>query len=396
MDALMRPAHLFFGRGAVVASIAIVFVLAAGGSSFAATSASFVDPSGDSITPSVDITNVAVSTDDTGNVHFQISTPNSATQANGGGLEVDIDSDANGTTDYFVKYPAGAGTPLLYKCSPGATLCQGWTDPSFHGSYSNGPIFDVNRNVIGAQDATRIQFTIYALYNDPNYYYDRAPDSGWYAYDIGPAITTVTVDPTSVTPNPSRPQAGQNFTVSFNAKSNSGAALPSGTVDCAATVGGASLTGSGTFANGTGSCTWQIPATAGGKQFVAHGTVSYPGATTSGIFDLSVVVVGQPSLHLGAVTKTPLLAGKPFTLGVAVLVHQAGVSDTRIQQGSVGCRATIAGRALHVTKTHVTAGKGVQCTWAVPKTARGKTLHADVTVHSAGLSAHHSYSFPIH
>jgi hypothetical protein len=370
--------------------------LAAGGSSFAASSASFVDPSGDSITASVDITNVSVSTDDTGNVHFQISTPDSATQANGGGLEVDIDSDLNGTPDYLVVYGAGAGTPALYKCSPGSTSCQGWTDPSFHGSYSNGPIFDVNRSVIGAQDVTRIQFRVYTLYNDTNYYYDAAPDNGWYAYDIGPSITTVTVDPTSVTASPTRPQAGQNFTISFNAKSNSGAALPSGTVNCAATVGSASVVGSGSFANGTGSCTWQVPATAGGKQFVAHGTVSYPGATTNGVFDLSAVVVGQASLHLGAVTKTRLLAGKPFTLGVAVLVHQAGVSDTRIQQGSVGCHATIAGRALHVTKTHVTAGKGVQCTWAIPKTARGKNLHAVVTAHSAGLSVHHSYSFPVH
>jgi hypothetical protein len=396
MDEVMRSAHLLSGRGAVVVALATVFVLAAGGSSFAASSVSFIDPSGDSITASVDITNVSVSTDDTGNVHFQISTPNSATQANGGGLEVDIDSDANGTTDYFVKYAAGAGTPSLYKCSPGSTLCQGWTDPSFHGSYSNGPIFDVNRSVIGAQDVTRIQFRIYTLYNDPNYYYDAAPDNGWYVYDIGPSITTVTVDPTSVTPSPSRPQAGQNFTVSFNAKSNSGAALPSGSVDCAATVGGTSLPGSGSFSGGTGSCTWQIPGPAGGKQFVVHGTVSYPGATTSGVFNLSAVVVGQASLHIGAVTKSPLLAGKTFTLGVAVLVHQAGLADVRIQQGSVGCRATVGGHALHVTKTHVTAGKGVQCTWAVPKTAKSKILHAVVTVHSAGLSVHHAYSFPVH
>jgi hypothetical protein len=396
MDEVMRSAHPFTGRGAILVTLAILFVLAASGSTHAASSASFVDPSGVSITDSVDITTVSVSSDDSGNVHFQISTPNSASQANGGGLEVDIDSDLNGTTDYLVDYPAGAGTPLLYKCSPGATTCQNWTAPSFHGSYSNGPIFDVNRIVIGAQDVTRIQFKVYTLYNDPNYYYDRAPDTGWYVYDIGPSITTVTVDPTSVTPSPSRPQAGQNFTVSFNAKSNSGAPLPSGTVDCAASVGGTSLTGSGSFSSGTGSCTWQIPGNAGGKQFVAHGTVSYPGATTNGVFDLSAVVVGQASLRLGAVTKTQLLAGKSFTLGVAVLVHQAGIADTRMQQGAVGCRATVGGRTVRVTKTHVTSGKGVQCTWSVPKTARGKTFHAVVTVRSEGLSVQHAYSFPVH
>jgi hypothetical protein len=50
---------------------------------------------------------------------------------------------------------------------------------------------------------------------------------------------------------------------------------------------------------------------------------------------------------------------------------------------------------LHVTLQHVAGGEGVQCGWSVPKSAKGKALHALVKVSSGGLSTSHSYSFRV-
>jgi hypothetical protein len=359
----------------------------------AGASAAFTDPSGDA-PGSTDITAVNVSVDEAGNVHFQISIPGSTTQANGGGVEIHIDTDLNGAPDYLVFYAPGSSTATLYSCN-NTTPCSGDDDPTFQSSYSAGPTFQMSRGAIGTLNVTRIQFLVYTLFNDTNYYYDAAPDSGWYTFDIGPAVTGVTVDSSSLTPTPAHPTAGRSYTLGFQAMTNIGTPLPTGTVQCTATAGGSTLTGSGTVTTGTGSCTWQIPSTAGGKAFHAHVVVSFPGAATQATFDRTDTVVGIAMLRFGSVRAPRVVAGHLFTLGAPVVVHQPGLADKRVQGGSVNCAATAGGHAVRAVTARLGA-KGAQCTWFVPATAKGKTLRATVTVHAQGLAARKSFAFGIH
>jgi hypothetical protein len=58
---------------------------------------------------------------------------------------------------------------------------------------------------------------------------------------------------------------------------------------------------------------------------------------------------------------------------------------------SVTCRATLGGRALPASGSSVTGGRAT-CRWALPASARGKTIRGTVTVRSGGLRASRSFS----
>jgi hypothetical protein len=133
----------------------------------AGNSTTYQDPSSDTSGP--DITAITVSNDDTGDIHFRVDVPNTTSAPNGGGFALFIDVNEDGAADYEVSYPAGGGNPTL--------LGGRVSDLAFHGSWSSGATFDLNRSFIGADSVNQIQFKAYTLYNDTNYYYDRAPDS---------------------------------------------------------------------------------------------------------------------------------------------------------------------------------------------------------------------------
>ncbi len=70
-------------------------------------------------------------------------------------------------------------------------------------------------------------------------------------------------------------------------------------------------------------------------------------------------------------------AGKPFVAVITVARSDGALADVTVDD--VTCAATVGRRALHAGST-VALGPAVGCSWRLPKKARGKTLHASVTV----------------
>jgi hypothetical protein len=73
-------------------------------------------------------------------------------------------------------------------------------------------------------------------------------------------------------------------------------------------------------------------------------------------------------------------AGRP--LNVSVIFARS--DGTRPTAPSVACRATLGGRALGASGSRVSGGRAT-CTWALPRTAKGKTIRGTVTVRAGGL-----------
>jgi hypothetical protein len=73
-------------------------------------------------------------------------------------------------------------------------------------------------------------------------------------------------------------------------------------------------------------------------------------------------------------------AGRPFS----VFVTFARSDGTRPAAPSVTCRATLGGRSLSASGASVAGGRAT-CRWALPASARGKTIRGTVTVRSGGL-----------
>jgi hypothetical protein len=85
-------------------------------------------------------------------------------------------------------------------------------------------------------------------------------------------------------------------------------------------------------------------------------------------------------------------AGGSFT---AQLVAQRNDTGATIQSGAVKCAARAGGTPIGA-RVHRISGKVARCTWLIPSSARGKTLHGTITVSFEGLKVSRSFSLPIH
>jgi hypothetical protein len=99
-------------------------------------------------------------------------------------------------------------------------------------------------------------------------------------------------------------------------------------------------------------------------------------------------------LSITSFTTTP----KTVKAG-GTLTATAGVTenDTNgpLQNGFASCSAKAAGKALVVASSSVVNGVAT-CTWKVPKTAKGKTVAATLTVVDNGAKASRSFSAKVH
>jgi hypothetical protein len=76
----------------------------------------------------------------------------------------------------------------------------------------------------------------------------------------------------------------------------------------------------------------------------------------------------------------PARAGRPFS----VFVTFARSDGTRPTAPSVTCRARLGGRVIAASGSSIAGGRAT-CRWALPNTARGKTIRGTVTVLANGL-----------
>jgi hypothetical protein len=81
-------------------------------------------------------------------------------------------------------------------------------------------------------------------------------------------------------------------------------------------------------------------------------------------------------------------AGRTFTVQ---LVSARSDTGAVLQGGQVSCAATVGGRRL-AARTHSVISGRATCTWTIPASARGQTLHGSVRIGFEGLSASRSFS----
>jgi hypothetical protein len=102
-----------------------------------------------------------------------------------------------------------------------------------------------------------------------------------------------------------------------------------------------------------------------------------------GVYTFDVKIT-PPRLVVTSFGMRPLTprAGRPLS----VFVTFARSDRTPPTAPSVTCRATLGGRVLSASGSTVTGGRAT-CLWALPKTAKGKTVRGTVTVKAGGLKA---------
>jgi hypothetical protein len=96
------------------------------------------------------------------------------------------------------------------------------------------------------------------------------------------------------------------------------------------------------------------------------------------------VKITPPSLVVKTFVLRPLTPRAGKNLSVSVTFARS--DRTPVTSPSVTCRATLAGKRLAASSSKVTGGRAT-CVWALPKTAKGKTIRGTVSMRARGLKA---------
>jgi hypothetical protein len=271
----------------VVAALAAMPALALGGSTRTASNAqTFTDSVGeDAAAP--DITSIAVSNDDAGNIVFQVNISNRPALTQDMLLLLFLDTDRNTSTgdstalgsDYAIQLAPGEVDLFQWNGTDYAPA-QAQTSLTFQYA-TTGATIRVSAAELGKTKG--FNFGVDALSGivvgptgDPdltNVHIDLAPDRGhgFFSYEVK---TTLTLTVTAFTTSPKPAKAGKSFSAGLAAtESDTAGAVQQGAVRCAATIAGKPLPRkSSRLANGIAACVWQIPKTAKGKTI--RGTVT--------------------------------------------------------------------------------------------------------------------------
>jgi hypothetical protein len=240
----------------------------------ASNSTSFTDSTGEN--PNApDITTIAVSNDDAGNITFQVNVPNRPTLTPDMLFIVYLDTDSNAATGD----PQVFGADFLIQLGAGAVDLFPWagTDygtsvaaPSLTYAYTNGSatihisasdlattkafnfatvaVSGIGTDATGAPDFTKAVD-------------DVAPDPGHgtYKYQV---LETLKLSVSAFTTSPKPAKAGKPFSAGLAVSENdTNGPVKAGTVTCTATVAGKHIPAAhkGGVANGIASCVWPLP-----------------------------------------------------------------------------------------------------------------------------------------
>jgi hypothetical protein len=269
-----------------LAALLVGVPVALGGSTgVASNSGTFNDSVGEDAN-APDITSIAVSNDDAGNITFQINIPNRPTLTPDMFVVVFLDTDQNantGATDFL-------GAEYVIDLEPGAVSLFKWdgtdfvtapSQTSLTFAYNSGATIRLSANDLGKPKA--IKFGVLAVSGvavdaagNPildNVHRDAAPDQdhGFYSYQV---LTKLVLKVTAFTTSPKPAKAGRTFSASLAATENdTSGPVKAGTVGCAATLAGKHIVAvTHTLANGVATCVWRIPRTA--KGLTIRGTVT--------------------------------------------------------------------------------------------------------------------------
>jgi len=256
---------------------------------------SYTDPVGDAGV-GTDIVGVTVRNDTTsGLISIQVASANPVVANHA--VAIFIDADRNQATgdqgdDYWMF-----GGPLVgrgFFATPNGSTSNELSPASFWAGQvaANMSEFRFNKADIG--NVSGFNFWVASISIDPPYlhFWDGAPNSGYWSYDLAvpapPPVVTPTPTPPVQTPVqpvvkpkigapmtlPAAPVAGKRFTVSFPVvRSDSGAPLTTGTMICDPSVNGKVIPHAESFKNGTAKLSFTVPKTAKGKMLKVKVTI---------------------------------------------------------------------------------------------------------------------------
>lgn len=165
------------------------------GVAFAANSRSFADAAGDAAN-SPDLTNVAISNDDAGNVTVKLTVANRSTLATGEGVAIGLDTDQNpdtGSVFYGAEWELDleGSSATAYQATPDGSYTQVPIPASYQASMSGG----VATLTFKASDlGITSGFNVHALGYDKNWL-DAAPDIRSVNYQLAPSTTPPALQP---------------------------------------------------------------------------------------------------------------------------------------------------------------------------------------------------------
>ena len=245
--------------GALLACVLVT----AGGAGAAAT---FTDPAGDAIGGAADITQVAVSNDDAGNITFGFTLGDRTTLTSDDLLLILLDVDRDSMTGFNgIDFGIAVTTDgaVLLRAAPGSTFAPA-PQPTLR-TADNGKTVVINRDDLG--ETRRFVFAAAtALESNANAEDATLP----FAYDLGlkPVLESLTAQFL-----PAKPKAGKPFRLRTSSlRLDDGSTVRADAVTCVARVGGKRL---------AGGCSWRIPKSAKGKRLAITLTARYEGVSAT-------------------------------------------------------------------------------------------------------------------
>ena len=276
-----------FGVLLVLAALVVGVPVALGGSTHeAANSQTFTDSVGEDAN-APDITSVAVSNDDAGNITFTVNISNRPALTPDMFLLIFLDTDRNaGTGD-----PDGLGAEYVIQLVPGAVDLFQWNGTDYvlapaqtsltfvygsAGATIHVSAAELNKTKgfnFGTIAVSGVTVDAAGNPNFDNIHRDLAPDPGhgFWSYQV---LTKLVLTVTAFTTSPKPAKAGRPFSVSLAATQNdTGGPVGPGTVACVASLAGKRVVATRhVVANGVATCVWPIPKTAKGR--LIRGTIT--------------------------------------------------------------------------------------------------------------------------
>jgi hypothetical protein len=276
-----------------LAALLVAVPVALGGSSHAAANSQTFNDSVGEDANAPDITSIAVSNDDAGNITFQVNISNRPALTPDMLLLLFLDTDNNSATGD----PDSLGADYAIQLQPGAVGLFQWngtdyvaapSQTSLTYSYATtGATIHVSAADLGRTKLLRfVTIAIAGIVVDAagnpdftNIHGDTAPDSGHglYSYQV---LTKLVLTVTAFTTSPKPAKAGRTFSVSLAATENdTKGPVRGGTVVCPATLAGKRVVAvRRVVANGIATCVWRIPRTAKGQLMRGSITLTLQGA----------------------------------------------------------------------------------------------------------------------
>jgi len=288
-----------------VLGLAVLVALFAVAPAGAANSVTYPDSTGE---PGVkDITTVVVSNDDQGMVTFRINVPSLPQYTVDVDVDIYVDTDNNAATgstdipgvDYVVQLFRGEIN--LYKWD-GTDFTRRFGDPpatTLIYQWANGVSIKISAAELGNTKRMRFFAGVISgiVFNETtgepdftNSVADFAPDlgRGFFTYDVKIAPARLVFK--SLTKAPASPKAGKSFTVRMSAtRSDTGAAIVNGQVDCAGKAGTKNVKPkSEKFVGGQAVCVFTVPAGTTGKTLRGTITIVFEGKKLTRPFSVKI------------------------------------------------------------------------------------------------------------